>query len=160
MLRLRQLVQRITSSRPGVWLFSRTAHHLDRAVLRLTGGRHTLSSLLAGVPIITLTTIGAKSGESRSVPLVGVLDGEQVALIASNWGGPRHPAWYHNLRANPRATVTIGGRSWVCLARPASEGERERYWRAAVRLYPGYAAYARRTGGRVIPVMVLEPAAD
>ncbi|MEW5985353.1 MAG: nitroreductase family deazaflavin-dependent oxidoreductase [Chloroflexota bacterium] len=154
---MQRIVQRITSSRPGVWFFSRTAHHLDRVALRLTDGRQTLSGLLAGVPVVTLTTIGARSGQPRSVPLIGVVDGERVALIASNWGSLRHPAWYHNVRANPQATVTIGGRSQICLARPASEEERERYWQAAVRLYPGYAAYARRTGGRVIPVMVLEP---
>jgi deazaflavin-dependent oxidoreductase (nitroreductase family) len=76
-------------------------HHLDRPVLRLSRGRYSLTRLLAGLPVVTVTTIGAKSGQPRSLPLVALPDGEHVILIASNYGQKHHPAWYYNLRAHP-----------------------------------------------------------
>ena len=154
---LQRIVKRITSSRPGAWFFSHTLHHMDCAVIRLSKGRHTLTAMLGGVPVVTLTTTGARSGRPRTVPLVGIEDGEDVFLIASNWGRARHPAWYHNLRANPEAQVSIRGRARTYVAREAVDAEREVYWRRAVSIYAGYAAYAQRTGGREIRVMVLTP---
>jgi deazaflavin-dependent oxidoreductase (nitroreductase family) len=110
--------------------------------------------------VVTLSTIGAKSGQLRTVPLIGISDGDKVVLIASNWGRKRHPAWYHNLRANPEATLSIQGRTGTYIAHETTGGEREEYWRRAVDLYAGYAAYQRRAGGRRIPVMVLTPKTD
>lgn len=155
---LHRLVQAITSSKPGAWLLARTAHHLDRPILRLTGNRVSLSSVVAGVPIFTLTTIGARTGQPRSVPLVGVLDGDKVALFASNFGQARYPAWYYNLRQHPEATLSFGGRSGTYSAREAEGEERAAYWQRALALYPGYALYEQRIGDkRRVPVMVLEP---
>ena len=80
-----------------------------------------------------------------------------MVLIASNFGRAHHPGWYHNLRANPQATLATGGQSRTYVAREATGPEREVYWRKAVDLNPGYAAYEARTGGREIPVIVLMP---
>ena len=126
-------------------------------MIRLTHGQQSLTNVLSGVPILTLTTIGAKSGQPRSVPLVGIPDGEKIVLFASNWGRTFYPAWYHNLRANPEAQVTWAGQTRTYVARAADAAERARYWQQAVNLYPGYAAYERRTQGRPIPVLVLTP---
>src|SRR5829696_4315935 len=90
-------------------LWARTLHHLDRLVFRLTKERHTFSTLASGLPVVMLTTTGAKSGKQRTSPVLGIPDGERIALVASNWGQHRHPGWYHNLRANPRASISVGG---------------------------------------------------
>jgi deazaflavin-dependent oxidoreductase (nitroreductase family) len=133
------------------------AHRLDIFVVRLSKGRTSLTSIFAGLPVVTLTTIGAKSGQPRTVPLVGIPDGEKVVLIASNFGRIHHPAWYHNLRANPEATLTFHGKAGTYIAREATGHERETYWQEAVELYAGYATYKERTKRREIPVMLLIP---
>ena len=136
---------------------SRFLPALDHAIARLTRGRHTLTGLLTGLPIVTLTTNGARSGRSRTVTLLGIRDGQNIVLIASNWGKTRHPDWYYNLRANPRAMLALTGqpvRSY--LAREASAAERQTHWQQALDLYPRYATYARRAR-RQIPIVVLAP---
>jgi deazaflavin-dependent oxidoreductase (nitroreductase family) len=138
-------------------LITPLAHRLDRLVLRLSGERTTAVGLLAGLPLVTLTTIGAKSGQLRRVPLVGIPDGERLILVASNFGQGHHPAWYHNLVKTPHAAVTIGGVTRDYTARQAAGAEYDRCWQLAVSLYAGYAAYKTRTGGRQIPIMVLTP---
>lgn len=144
----------LVSSRAGTWLFLRVAPPVDRLLLRLSSGRASLS---LGLPILLLTTQGARTGQPRSSPLLYVADGERVALIASNGGRPRHPSWYHNLRANPEVTLTLRGETRRYRAREAGRAERQRLWAKAVAQYPGYATYEQRTGGRPIPVIVLEP---
>ena len=116
-----------------------------------------MTALLTGLPVLTVTTIGARSGEPRSVMLVGVPDRERVILIASNWGRPHHPAWCHNLRANPETTLTYRGVSERYLARQVYGVERDACWNRAVHLYAGYEDYMRRVGGREIPVFLLTP---
>ena len=123
----------------------------------LSKGRLSVPSLVTGLPVVMLTTIGAKSNLTRTVPVVGMREGETVILIASNWGSTRHPAWYHNLRAHPDATLDIHGRRGTYVARPVTAAEREQYWQRAANLYRGFSAYAQRTGGRDIPIMVLTP---
>lgn len=151
--------RRIASSRLGARFFSHTLHHLDRAFMRLSGGRSSLTVLLAGLPVLTVTTTGARSGESRSVLLVGVPDQERIILIASNWGRPHHPAWYHNLRANPEITLTYSGVAERYVARQVEGVERDTCWNRAIQLYAGYEDYMRRTGGRQIPIFLLTPKA-
>ena len=153
----RRLIRRLAISRPGAWLFSHTLHHIDRLTLRLSGGRTTAAAVLGGLPIITLTTTGAKSGQPRSVPLIAIPDGEHIVLVASNWGGSRHPAWYYNLRAHPEVTVGVDGRTHSYTARQLEGDERERAWQTAVATYAGYPVYVRRAGNRQIPVMLLTP---
>lgn len=130
---------------------------LDHLIYRVSGGRAVF--LNAFLPTLMLTTTGAKSGQPRTVPLVYVRDGRRIVLIASNFGSAGHPAWYHNLRANPACTVSVGGREQRCVARQAEGAEREELWRRAVALYAGYRTYQARAAGRQIPVIVLEPAA-
>lgn len=87
----------------------RTLYHFDLPVLRLSRGRYSVTSLLAGLPVVTVTTIGAKSGQPRSLPLVAIPSGEAVILIASNFGQAHHPAWYYNLRAHLAVQLTRDG---------------------------------------------------
>jgi F420H(2)-dependent quinone reductase len=106
-----------------------------------------------------LATVGAKSGEPRSIPLLFIRDGDRVVLIASMGGAPRHPAWLHNIRANPRVRF-LGPRGTTgdYLAREAEGAERDRLWDEAVDYYAGYATYKVRAGTREIPIVVLERA--
>lgn len=153
--RLRDLVQRAGGSRAGAFLYVRVLPHVDRPLLRATGGRYSTS---VGYPVLLLTTTGARSGEPRQTPLVYGTDGDRITLVASKGGATSHPAWLHNLRKHPRVTVLAGARSGEYLATEATGAERDRLWQGAVRFYRGYADYQRRTGGRQIPVVVLTPA--
>jgi len=157
-----KFVIKIAASGPGSWLFSRILHHIDPIVFRMTGGRRTLTSVLTGLPIVMLTTIGRKSGKARTLPLLGIRDQENAggfALIASNWGQQRNPGWYYNLRANPRATCVIDGLAGEYDAREAEGAEYKRFWRYAEATYPGFPTYKKRAAGRHIPIMVMTPAA-
>lgn len=107
-------------------------------------------------PVALLTTTGARSGKERTTPLLFFHDGANVVLVASYGGNAHHPAWYHNLRANPRCELFYGGHKGTYTAREAEE-ERERLWLEANSLYRGYGIYQERTGGRRIPVLILEP---
>ena len=130
---------------------------LDRLVFRVTAGRTMLSSAIAGLPVVMLTTVGARSGRERTVPVLGVPVDGALVVIASNWGAARHPAWYLNLTANPEARVAVDDEVRTVRAREAAGGERERLWALGLAVYPGWAAHERRAGERTIPVMVLEP---
>jgi deazaflavin-dependent oxidoreductase (nitroreductase family) len=150
--------QRVAASRYGSKLAARLLPRIDRTVLRLSGNRCTVSSALSHVPVVMLTTTGARTGLPRTVPLLAFPDGDKVALIASSFGNSKHPAWYLNLCANPRATLAFHGEpARPYTAREAHGAEREAHWQRAARAYPGYNAYQERTGGREIPVLVLEP---
>lgn len=151
-------VLRVGATHAGASCSARTMHHLDRRVLRLTRGRASLTSLLAGLPIVWLTTTGAKSGRDHTVPLVGIEDGERIVLIASNFGQARNPAWYHNLRACPRAAILVRGRAATYRCREATAEEYEAYWRDAVALFPGWATY-HEWAARHIPMMIFTLAA-
>ena len=111
-----------------------------------------------GEQLLLLTTTGAKTGRTRTTPLLYVPDGADIVLIASRGGNTSHPAWYHNLVANPHATALLNGRTIECIAHQADGDERARLWRMANDYYSGFDAYQSRTGGRTVPVMVLTPA--
>jgi len=149
------LIAPIASWPPVAALFRRTLHLLDKPLMRLTGGR---VSSVSGYPSLLLTTTGAKSGLPRTVPLLYVEIGEGIAIIGSRFGSTRHPGWYHNLRADPRAVVEIRGERHRYAAREATEDERADVWPRAVEMYPGYEKYKSRAG-RTIPVIVLTPLA-
>jgi hypothetical protein len=85
------MLQHIGASQLGAWIFARTLHPLDRLLLRLSRGRVSVPGVLTGLPVIMLTTIGAKSGKLRTVPVVGLSDGGKVVVIASNFGQAHHP---------------------------------------------------------------------
>lgn len=131
-------------------------HRADTFLLRLTKGKRTFTRL-AGLPIVQLTAKGAKTGRWRTVPLVGVPDGEKLVLIASNFGQKHYPGWYHNLKAHPECEVRLNGKSETCVARESLGNEREKYFQLAVSYYEGFAKYEERAAPRKVPVMVLEP---
>jgi deazaflavin-dependent oxidoreductase (nitroreductase family) len=120
----------------------------------LTRGR--LSTGL-GQPIVLLHARGARSGIERTTPLLATKTGERILVVASKAGAIKHPAWYHNVRANPDVEVTVDGRRQPVRARIAQGDERARLWDIACDNYSGYATYQRRAGSRQIPVVVLEP---
>jgi deazaflavin-dependent oxidoreductase (nitroreductase family) len=153
-----KFLRRFAASGPGAWLFARIAPGLDRPIHRLTRGRHTLGSLLTGLPVVMLTTTGARSGQPRTVPVLGIPVAGGVAVIASNFGQRRHPAWYYNLRAHPDAEVFVDGTRRSVRAVDADGERRAEIWQEALRVYPGFAQYERRASHRRISVFVLEPA--
>jgi deazaflavin-dependent oxidoreductase (nitroreductase family) len=106
---LHRSIRRLAATRPGSWFLARTLHHADRVVYRLSRRQTTLASQLSGLPVVMLTTTGARSGRETTVPVLGFEEGEAVVLVASNYGQAHHPAWYHNLRAHPRARVAVRG---------------------------------------------------
>ena len=154
---MQRTVYKIASSKPGAWLFSRLAHRLDEAVLRRTNNRKSLTSILTGTQVIIATTIGAKSGKPRSVPLLGLIKDQKVILVASNWGQSHYPNWYYNLIANPEVQLTIGQEVKSYIAREATQNEYDDYWEQVVEMYPGYVNYKKRAANRKIPLMVLSP---
>ena len=147
-------LERFASSRAGGWYFINVANKIDKHLVPATRGK---VSTAIGQQVLVVETIGAKSGQPRRIPLVYVTDGDAIVLIASKGGAPKNPAWYHNLKANPDVRVWAKDRSGRYRAREAAGDERERLWDMAVDYYDGYATYQQRTGGRRIPVMVLEP---
>jgi F420H(2)-dependent quinone reductase len=130
---------------------------LDLIVYRLTGGAMTATSWLAGVDITMLTTTGAKTAKPRTLPVLGLPDGDATILIASNFGRPRNPSWYYNLRANARATIVVDGVRREVVARELSGAERERGYRRGEEIFPGFTHYRRWAPNRQIPVLKLEP---
>ena len=155
-----QRVNRWFASTPvGSWLFARLLQPLDAVFHRVTGGRRTMTAVLAGLPTVWLTTTGARSGQARTVPLIGLATDRGVAVIASNFGQTHHPAWSHNLTAHPEATARVAGRELPVHAVVAEGERRAAIWRQALALYPGYSVYERRASHRDIVVWVLEPVA-
>lgn len=154
---LHRFIRRLAAKGPAIWVFSRILHHLDRMVFRLTNGRQTAASIFTGLPVIHLTTIGAKSGQPRTVPLIGLPDGDKIVVIASNWGQTQYPAWYYNVRANGEVMVAWNGRSATYTAQEVTGTEREKYWQLAYQYYLGFTTYAQRASNRHLPVIILTP---
>jgi deazaflavin-dependent oxidoreductase (nitroreductase family) len=150
-----QLVERGAATRAGGWLFVHVLFAIDRRLLAATRGR---VSCAPGTPVGLLETTGARSGARRRTPLLYVLDGDAVVLVASNIGRARHPGWLHNLRADPAIRFLTREHGWRALrAREASGDERARLWDRVADVYAGYRTYQRRAGARRIPIVVLEP---
>lgn len=148
----------LPASTLGSRFFSKWVHQLDRTTLQLSGGRLTFPGLVTGLPVITLTSIGAKSGQTRTTPVVGVPDGTNVILIASNWGQPKNPAWSANLRANPRVTLTFQDYTGPYDACEVTDAQQYAVcWNKAIDTYAGYASYRKRAGDRAIPIFMLTP---
>jgi F420H(2)-dependent quinone reductase len=107
-------------------------------------------------PVLLVDHVGAKSGTKRTSPLVYARDGDNVILVASKGGYPKHPAWFHNLMANPDTQIQVGSSRRKVHARVADAEERKRLWPKVVEVYAGYDDYQRRTE-REIPLVILEP---
>jgi deazaflavin-dependent oxidoreductase (nitroreductase family) len=122
--------------------------------IRATKGQLT-DGPFAGRQLLVLTTIGAKSGEKRETPLVYSRDGDDVVIVASMGGAPSHPAWYHNIVANPRVTIEVDGARIEANAWIADADERRRLYDQHAELHQSFTEYEAKTGGRVIPVILL-----
>jgi F420H(2)-dependent quinone reductase len=138
-----------------VWPVTRNLMKGHTTVYRLTNGLvgHRIPG---GPPMLLLDHVGAKSGTKRTSPLVYVADGADFVIVASKGGYPKHPAWYHNLRANPDTTIQVGSKRRAVRARVAGDEEHKRLWPKAVDTYSGYEGYQKRTD-RKIPLVILEP---
>ena len=123
--------------------------------IRAGDGRLT-DGPFAGRQVLVLTTTGAKSGEKRETPLVYSRDGDDIVIIASMGGAPSHPAWYHNIVANPRVTIEVDGARIEATAWIAEAVERRRLYDQHAELHASFSEYEAKTGGRVIPVVVLQ----
>jgi deazaflavin-dependent oxidoreductase (nitroreductase family) len=117
---------------------------------------HAVTGGWVGRQALLLNTIGARTGEARVSPLAYTKDGERYVVTASKGGAPTHPAWYHNLLAQPVASIDVEGHRIRVRASTAEGAERERLWQQHVALHPTIGEYPSRTT-RVIPVVVLEP---
>jgi deazaflavin-dependent oxidoreductase (nitroreductase family) len=140
----------------GTWYSSQLGARIDPWLLRVSGGR--IDHAFGQIPIVIVTVRGARSGVERTVPLLYFNDGDDVILVASSYGRPKFPAWYHNLKANPDVRLEVRGRSAPYHAVEVEGEERDRLFELAKNVYPGYSEYERRTAGiRRIPVMRLSP---
>nr|WP_090277975.1 nitroreductase family deazaflavin-dependent oxidoreductase [Mycolicibacterium komanii]CRL73317.1 deazaflavin-dependent nitroreductase family protein [Mycolicibacterium komanii] len=111
---------------------------------------------LKGKPLILLTTVGAKTGKIRKTPLMRVEHDGQYAIVASLGGAPKHPVWYHNVKAHPRVELQDGPVTREYEAREVTGDEKALWWERAVAAWPDYAEYQKKTD-RQIPVFVLTP---
>jgi deazaflavin-dependent oxidoreductase (nitroreductase family) len=127
---------------------------LNATIYRATGGR--LLGSFDGNPVLLLHHVGRRSGEPRVTPLLYLGDGEDLVIVGSMGGTPRHPAWVHNLQARPDAEVEVGRERRAVRARVAEGPDRERLWPRLVERYPAFRAYQARTD-REIPVVILSP---
>jgi deazaflavin-dependent oxidoreductase (nitroreductase family) len=157
---LRRSVRWFAASRPGGWLFARVLHHLDRAAFKLTNGRRTLTSLVAGLPVIMLTTTGARTGFLRTVPVLGFPVDERMAIAAGNFGRQQEPAWCLNLRRDPHAQIVVDQQARRVVAEERLGETRAAVWKRCLTIYPGGAAYARRAAPRTIALFLLSEDLD
>jgi len=116
-----------------------------------------VGGMFEGVPVLLLHHTGAKSGTERVNPLAYQPDGDRYAVFGSKGGAPTNPDWYHNLKAHPDVTVEVGTDTIPVRARVAEGAEREKIWTKQKANIPTFAEYEQKTGGREIPVVILEP---
>jgi deazaflavin-dependent oxidoreductase (nitroreductase family) len=156
--RVQRTLQRSAADERIGRMLQRMLPPVDRAVYRVTGERHTASGLLAGLPIIMLTTTGAKTGSDRTMPLVGIPVADDLAVIGSNFGTPSTPGWVHNLEANPAAVVSYRDERVAVVARHADQREADQAFEAASAIYAAFPSYRARAAHRETRVFALEAA--
>jgi len=144
----------VARQRPMTWFLVNIGNRIDPVLMKATGGRLKTT---VNAPTVLVTHRGARSGKERTTPLAYFTDGEDVILIASAGGAPKHPAWYLNLMANPEIELWAKGSGGRYRAREAEGAERERLWNLATDYYPGFAVYQERAAERRIPVVVCSP---
>lgn len=135
---------------PSPWDWSR-----ENAEQYMASGG-TEGTELKGMPVVLLTTVGAKTGKLRKTPLMRVEHDGRYAIVASLGGAPKNPVWYHNVVKNPRVELQDGTVTGDYDAREVFGDERAQWWERAVAAYPDYADYQKKTE-RQIPVFVLTP---
>lgn len=120
---------------------------LDKVVHKLSGGRWLLSRGM--LPVLMLTTTGAKSGQPREVPLACIPDGDVIYLVGSNFGREKHPAWSGNLLKTPRAAVSFRGEAFAVDAAHLSDEEKAEVWPKLLKAWPNYDLYVERSGRNI-----------
>jgi deazaflavin-dependent oxidoreductase (nitroreductase family) len=154
---LRRLVQMVAAIVPMSWVPVRALPRIDHGFYRLSRGHSTFSAWISGLPVVMLTSTGARTGQPRTIPVLGLPDGDRLVVIASNYGRPDNPGWYHNLLAHPRAVVTWEGSSVQMQARELKGEERQVHVARGLEAYPWWEQYHRRAAPRQVPVIMLEP---
>jgi deazaflavin-dependent oxidoreductase (nitroreductase family) len=140
---------------PGTLFFKKVVRHFEPAMIKASGGKLQFGS----GPRVNVTAPGRKSGELRTATLLYFTRGDEVILIASNFGGEHYPAWYYNVMAAGEADLQWRGGGGTYTAREAEEPERTALFELAKKMYSGYEKYAVKTDGiRKIPVLILTPA--
>jgi deazaflavin-dependent oxidoreductase (nitroreductase family) len=150
----KRLITPPARTRAGRWVLMNISRRIDPAIVRASRGR---LSTIAFTPAVLLTTVGARTGAERTATLLYFTDAGRVILMASNFGQLRHPAWYHNVKANPEVTLYAGGYAGRFRGEETTGAERERLWELAKRLTVGYADYEERLDSRQIPVLAFTP---
>lgn len=135
--------------------FIKVMSRANTGLYRRTGGRLG-AKFPGGAPVCLLTTIGRKSGESRTMPLLYLRRGDDIVLVASKGGFPSHPQWYLNLVANPDVTIEIKRERLRLVARVADAEEKAALWPELVAMYSSFDSYQARTD-RDIPVVICSP---
>jgi deazaflavin-dependent oxidoreductase (nitroreductase family) len=141
--------------RCAAWYLKHVVPRVEPAISHWSHGRLTCLPI---TPIVFLHTQGARTGEPRVIPLTYFTDGDDVILIASNYGLARHPAWYHNVKSHPEVTLRARGAEGQYVVREAVDRERERLWALATQWTPPLAKYQTMAGRRLIPIMRCVPA--
>lgn len=147
--------ERLVATRLGAWSVVHLVSPIDRKLLSRSNGRRSIGRRYYRTGL--LQTVGARTGRTRTVPLQYVVDGDRVILVGSNGGATRSPAWAHNLRSEPRCSLSSQDEIRRFRAREVQGDERDAVWATASDWYQGYDEYQRRARPRVIPVFVLEP---
>jgi len=153
-------MQRAGMTRAGSWVFSRTLYRVDRPLHRWSSGRITVPGIATGLPVIMLTTTGARSGRARTMPLAGIPDDDtnpcDILLMGTNYAQATSPAWVYNLEADPRCVVAWRDRAVPAVAHPVTGAdERDEAWARASSYYAGFAAYRQRIDRRHVRIFRL-----
>jgi deazaflavin-dependent oxidoreductase (nitroreductase family) len=157
---VQRAMQRVGMTRAGSWVFSRTLYRVDRPLHRWSSGRITVPGIATGLPVIMLTTTGARSGHERTMPLAGIPDNDttpcDILLMGTNYAQASNPAWVYNLEANPRCLVGWRDRTANAVAHPVTgPDERDAAWARASSYYAGFAAYRQRIDRRHVRIFRL-----
>jgi F420H(2)-dependent quinone reductase len=152
---LRRMIFALAATRRGVQMFYLYVKLIDMPISRLSNGKFIPSAKGDIMPIHFLTTTGAKSKTLRSVPVLCIPDGDDLILVASNWGKNQNPSWVYNLRAHPNVRVQKGKTEKDFVAHELYDNDRGSYWQKAIAFYPPYIKYALRSG-RLFPIFLLK----
>lgn len=150
------IIAKFAMTPSGQWYLRHISPRIDPTLMRRTRGR--VSSMGTWPRCVVLTHKGAKSGIERATPLIYFTDGDRIILVASNYGGIRHPAWYYNVKANPTVTICGGGFEGRFVGQEVTGAEYERLWALAKQWIPSsYNQYEATSGDRRIPLLVFTP---
>jgi deazaflavin-dependent oxidoreductase (nitroreductase family) len=154
--RFEQFAEKLARQRFMTWFLVHIGMRIDPFLMKASNGR--VNSLGGVDAMVVLRNTGAKTGTVRDTPLAYFTDGDDVILMASKGGAPEHPAWLHNVKANPDVELWVGKKGGPHRARVANPEERARLWPLAVAMYSGYAHYQELAGDREINLVICTPA--